>query len=175
MNNLLYGKRKEIILFLIVFGIAGLFVFVSVIYGENFHLCINDNLDSNIPIFKMIRDNNIFWNQEKEIPFLHGDITRGEYHIGLSLEAWIYMVFPPFIAYVVTRLLAYLISVLGFFLIAKTASRLFNLFCVVLFMDCLVLGHMRRWDLHQFRCGLLVFFPFTAHIIISCYYFSHFL
>ena len=178
MNKLL-GKKNEIILFFIVFGIAGFFVFVSVIQGENFHLCINDNLDSNIPIFKMIRDNNMFWDLEKEIPFLRGDITRGEYHIGLSLEAWIYMLFPPLAAYIVTRLLAYFMSVLGFFLIAKTASEVFKFDSFSFILCGIIYGLLGTWPhaalgfasiplwvagffslfcTHNYK--LLIFFPF---------------
>lgn len=101
---------------------ALLMIFGFAVIGNNLHLCINDNLESNIPIFKMIKDNNLFWKFEDTIPFLHGDLTVNEYPIFLSAEAWIYMLLSPLKAYIIVRVVSYLASAIGFWAIGKETN-----------------------------------------------------
>ena len=121
-NNLICDKNDCV--FLLMMLIIAVTVLMAVCYLQgNVHLCINDNLDSNIPSLKMIKDNSLFLDFEEQIPFLHGDVTRAEYPILLSATAWIYMVFDPLPAYYIVRFISYFFSAFGFWWIGKEIDR----------------------------------------------------
>lgn len=85
MQKKFFLNKKDCIFFALLFIMIVFLIIIVCIKKEDVHICINDNLDSNVSIFKMIRDQGLFLKFDEEIPFLHGDILRKEYHIGLSL------------------------------------------------------------------------------------------
>ena len=60
--------KKYYGIFITLIYIFLVFVFAFVI-RDNIYLTINDNLDSNIPMYKMIRDNDLFWKFAEPLPF----------------------------------------------------------------------------------------------------------
>lgn len=145
MQKRFFLNKKDCIFFALLFIIIVFLIIIVCIKKEDVHICINDNLDSNVSIFKMIRDQGLFLKFDEEIPFLHGDILRKEYHIGLSLEAWIYMLFPPFVAYIVIRLIALIMSAFGFWILAKSMESIFQVDSLAFGLCGIIYGLLGTW------------------------------
>lgn len=104
-------------------AVMSFYIIVVIVFGiimrDNIYLALTDNMDSNIPIYKMIRDNNLFWKFDESIPFLGGVVARAEYRVELSVQSWIYTLFPTLLAYYIVYLLKVIGSALGFYFLAK--------------------------------------------------------
>lgn len=111
--------------------IVGMYLLIVVVFGiimqDNIYLTLNDNMDSNIPIYKMIRDNSLFWKFNETIPFLRGDVLRADYRVELSIQSWIYALFPTLFAYYAVYFLKVLGSALGFYFLAKKVKKYENI------------------------------------------------
>ena len=105
-------------LFILTIFIIGVILF-AVIKKDSVRITLNDNLDSNIPIYKMIRDNHLFWKPNESIPFLGGTILRSQYKIEFSFTSWIFYLCSPLVAYYIVFILKVLLSALGFYFLAK--------------------------------------------------------
>ena len=91
----------------------GIYILILIIFAivmrDNIYVTLNDNMDSNVPIYKMIRDTDLFWKFNESIPFLGGEVLRAEYRVELSVQSWIYALFPTLVAYYAV----YILKVLG--------------------------------------------------------------
>lgn len=88
------------------------------IYGEDLYIAIHDNLDASMPYYKILRDQGLFWESQAEIPILHG-LDRNYFPSELKLYSILYMLFPPFAAYIVGWYIRIFLSVSGFLFLVK--------------------------------------------------------
>ena len=91
-------------------------IFYAVI-GQNARIAVPDNLDLFQPQFQMLNQKHIWFSHGVETPFLHG-VTRDDLPSELWLTSVLYMVLPPFAAYVVNYLLKVVIGTVSFTLLA---------------------------------------------------------
>lgn len=102
--------------------ILGIYILILIIFAivmrDNIYVTLNDNMDSNVPIYKMIRDNDLFWKFNESIPFLGGEVLRAEYRVELSVQSWIYALFPTLVAYYAVYILKVLGASLGFYFLS---------------------------------------------------------
>ncbi|SFQ08619.1 hypothetical protein SAMN04487928_11813 [Butyrivibrio proteoclasticus] len=98
------------------FGVVGIFLFaVSVFYvliGENSYIAVQDNLDLFLAQFAMLKNEGIFFSHGVSAPFL-GGVSRDVLPSEFSLYTVIFMIFPPFAAYVVGYILKVIIAVVS--------------------------------------------------------------
>lgn len=121
-NKLMKGIKQNY--GILILGIYIFFVIVfAIIMRDNIYVTLNDNMDSNIPIYKMIRDNNLFWKFNESIPFLGGEVFRSEYRVGLSVQSWVYALLPTLVAYYVVYILKVLGASLGFYFLAEKIKK----------------------------------------------------
>ena len=103
--------------------IALCFFIVSIVYlliiGDDLYLVVFDNLDSNVSWYKMLKDHNLFWTLNTQVPFL-GGINRDFLYSDLKLYSILYMLFPNLIAFIVGWYLRIAISMAGFVLLGNT-------------------------------------------------------
>ena len=103
--------------------IAVLFIAVTLVYfllmGKGIYMQPLDNLDSEVPWFKMIKDNGLFFDMGSKAPFL-GGIDRNYLHSDLQVYTWLFMIFPPFIALLTGWYLKVILSVAGFVYLGRT-------------------------------------------------------
>ena len=100
-----------------IFGaITLVFVLIS---GESVILQIHDNLDSVIPLYKMMKDSHLYWTFGSSAPML-GGIDRNYLSSDLSLYAWLHMLFPAFSAIVIGWYIKIAIAVAGFIFLGRT-------------------------------------------------------
>lgn len=102
--------------------IIGAFFLLSISYvlvrGENIYIPIHDNLDSNIAWYKMLHDNNALLRQV-QFPFL-GGLERNYMGSEFNLYTWLYVIFPPFYAYVIGWFLKILLAIAGSVFLGKS-------------------------------------------------------
>ncbi len=103
--------------------LVGLFViFVVAVYavaGEKLaRIAVADNLDLFQAQYQMLRNTDTFFSQNAQAPFLHGitrDVLPGEF----SLSTFLYLLFPPFPAYIANYLVKVVLAAASFFLLAR--------------------------------------------------------
>jgi len=89
-------KKHYGIFFLICVEFA--FIFIFALFGDKLYVAINDNLDSNIALYKMFRDNNCWIDRTTPLPFL-GGISRDLLTCGYSLPELNYLFHNMFIQF----------------------------------------------------------------------------
>ncbi|MBO4456801.1 MAG: hypothetical protein J5802_03710 [Butyrivibrio sp.] len=111
------------------FGLLAVLCFIlliSIIYcviGENSYIAIHDNMDLFIAQFAMLKNTGTFFSHGVSAPFL-GGVSRDVLPSEASLYTVLYMIFPPFTAYIVGYIFKIVIAVLSF---------------VMLFADCTIM------------------------------------
>ncbi len=100
-----------------------LFTFSVLIYivvrRENIYIEIHDNLDSNIAILKMMKEQHLFGKLKATAPYL-GGIDRNYLFSDLKIYSWLYMIFPAFWAMIIGWGIKIAVSTVGFFFLGKT-------------------------------------------------------
>lgn len=95
---------------------------ISVAYllirGENVIVQVHDNLDNMIPLYKVLKDNNLFGKYGVTAPIL-GGLDRNYLQSDLKLYSLLYMLFPCYTAYMLGNLCRVLISVISSILLAR--------------------------------------------------------
>lgn len=74
------------------------FIVVLLMFSDKIYLQWNDNLDFNIAHAKMFRDNALWRDRQKPVPFL-GGIDRSIFVSDYNLTSLLYYVFDPQFAY----------------------------------------------------------------------------
>lgn len=112
-------KKRKIIAwtFIGIWGMASLLFLI--VRKDNVYIQIHDFLDSNISWIKMLKDNNLFWAKEKNVPFL-GGIDRNYLYSELKLYMFLYMVFPVFPAMIMGWYLKIIMAIVSFIYFGKS-------------------------------------------------------
>ena len=122
-------------------GILGIFIvamfllFVIVFYaviGEKSYISVQDNLDLFMAQFAMLKNEGIFFAHGASAPFL-GGVSRDVLPSEFSLYTVLFMIFPPFVAYVAGYVLKVIIAVVScrlLFLdmVTPDETRFYNVF-----------------------------------------------
>lgn len=100
-----------------------LFVIVYVLYvmimGDNIVMPLHDNLDSNVVWFKMLKDNNAFFTYKRTyLPYL-GGFDRNLMSTNLDIYTCFFMLFPVWLAGIITVIVRIVVSVLGMLVLFK--------------------------------------------------------
>ena len=105
------------------FCLVGIFLLAVLVFytliGENSYIAVQDNLDLFMAQFAMLKNEGIFFSHGLTAPFL-GGVSRDVLPSELSLYTVLFMIFPPFVAYVAGYILKVIIAVVS---------------CRVLFLD----------------------------------------
>jgi len=98
-----------------------LFVSPYFILGENAHLRVHDNLDSNIAWYRVLKESGeTFGSVHATIPqIINGHLSRNAFGTEFSGIVWLHMLFPPMIAYGISQLLTRLVAFLGMYLLLR--------------------------------------------------------
>lgn len=110
-------KQKWIYLALIV-----LLLYLSpyFILGENTHVRIHDNLDSNITWYKVLADSGtMFASPDTKIPNIMNGLPRNSLGSELNLMVLLYAFFKPFTAYTINQVLMRVLAFFGMYLLLK--------------------------------------------------------
>ena len=109
--------------------------FFLIFFGDKMYVAINDNLDSNVVLMKIFRDNNCWIDRTTPLPFL-GGLSRDLLTCGYTLQYINYWIFDTQFAYWFNFLEAIAISAMGFYYLGVSYQKLSkknispNMFCV---------------------------------------------
>lgn len=98
------------------FCLVGIFLLAVLVFytliGENSYIAVQDNLDLFMAQFAMLRNEGIFFSHGVTAPFL-GGVSRDVLPSELSLYTVLFMIFPPFVAYVAGYIIKVIIAVVS--------------------------------------------------------------
>ncbi len=104
------GKYWSIIFVGMIFAFFGLYILLN---ENNVIIPMHDNLDIYIDVYKVLKDNNLFFKHNVIAPFL-GGIDRDFLPSELKIYSLCYALFRPYVAYHLAYLFRILLSIIGF-------------------------------------------------------------
>lgn len=109
--------------YLFILAILIVLAYLSPYYflGENTHIRVHDNLDSNIVWYKILAESGqIFAAPNSQLPNIINGLPRSALPSALDGVLWLYVLFPPFLAYAISQTMMRIIAFIGMFLLLRT-------------------------------------------------------
>jgi hypothetical protein len=107
----------------IVIAVAILSIYLSPLYilGEDAHIRVHDNLDSNIAWYKvLVRSGELFGPLDSHIPqIINGELSRNALGSEFSGIVWLHALFPTMVAYALSQTLTRVFAFIGMYLLLK--------------------------------------------------------
>lgn len=111
--------KEQRLIVLALFGIA-LFLSPYFIFGENAHIRVHDNLDSNLAWYKVLAESGqISGTVTSEIPQVINGLPRNALGTEFSLIVWLYYWFPTMVAYGLSQAITRFTAFVGMYLLLK--------------------------------------------------------
>jgi hypothetical protein len=102
------------------FIIIAIYLSPLFILGENAHIRVHDNLDSNLAWYKvLIRSGELFGPINAVIPQIINGISRNTYGTEWSGIVWLHALFPTMVAYALSQAITRVVAFLGMYLLLK--------------------------------------------------------
>ncbi len=114
MRNKIFDKWYWVFIGLFLLSVSAVYV----VFGENSHIAVHDNLDLFVAQFRMLKNTDSFFSHGVDVPFL-GGVTRDNLPSELSLYTLLYFLFPSFAAYIIGYLIKVVTAVVSVCLLAK--------------------------------------------------------
>ncbi|QIZ10578.1 hypothetical protein HFZ78_30845 [Priestia megaterium] len=99
-----------------------LIVYVSPLFilGENAHIRVHDNLDSNIAWYKVLKNSGqLFGSSHAVIPQIINGLPRNAFGTEFSGIEWLHNLLPSMLAYAISQLLTRILAFVGMYLLLK--------------------------------------------------------
>ena len=88
------------------------------ILGENAHIRVHDNLDSNLAWYKVLSESGeIFGSLKAVIPQVMNGLPRNAYGTEFSGIVWLYALFPTMVAYGLSQTITRVVAFWGMYLL----------------------------------------------------------
>ena len=117
----LFQKHKEKAFIVTALIIIALFVSPLFILGENAHIRVHDNLDSNLAWYKVLKESGeIFGSLEAVIPqVMNGNLLRNAFGTEWSGIVWLHALFPTMLAYAISQMITRVFAFIGMYLLLR--------------------------------------------------------
>lgn len=91
------------------------------VLGENTHVRLHDNLDSNVAWYKVLKESGqLFGSLNANIPqIINGQLSRNAFGTEFSGIQWLYHSFPPIAAYAISQSITRIFAFIGMYLLLK--------------------------------------------------------
>lgn len=120
MLQLTTKSTKETKLFLAALVLILLYVSPLFLLGQNAHIRVHDNLDSNIAWYQVLtRSGELFGSLKAVIPQVINGLPRGAYGTEFSGILWLHALLPSMAAYAVSQIITRLIAFLGMYVLVR--------------------------------------------------------
>ncbi|WP_123040458.1 DUF6044 family protein [Cohnella candidum] len=111
---------KEKRLILISLFIILLYLSPLIVLGDNAHIRVQDNLDSNVAWYTVLtRSHELFGPLNAVIPQVMNGLPRGAYESEFRGIVWLYALFPTMTAYAISQTITRFAAFLGMYLLLK--------------------------------------------------------
>lgn len=115
-----YMQDKERRLIVAALIAIALFLSPYFILGDNAHIRVHDNLDSNLAWYKLLAESGqIAGSVTAEIPQVINGLPRNAFGTEYTLIVWLYAWFPTMVAYGLSQAITRFVAFLGMFLLLK--------------------------------------------------------
>lgn len=107
---------------LILLALLMIFIYLSPLFilGENAHIRVHDNLDSNIAWYKVLANSGeLFGGFNATIPQIINGLPRNAFGSEFSGIVWLYALFPTMIAYGLSQAITRIFAFIGMYLLLK--------------------------------------------------------
>jgi len=112
--------NSESRLLIFAFFIICLYLSPLFLLGENAHIRVHDNLDSNLAWYKVLSDSGqMLGSSEAKIPQVINGLPRNAYGTEFSLIVWLYAIFPTMVAYALSQTITRVFAFIGMYLLLK--------------------------------------------------------
>lgn len=114
-------EKQEKVYLLLAFLIIALFVSPYFILGEDAHIRVHDNLDSNLAWYKVLAESGqLFGSIDAKIPqIINGQLSRNAYGTEYSGIVLLHAIFPSMLAYALSQMITRVFAFLGMYLLLK--------------------------------------------------------
>ncbi|RUQ32849.1 hypothetical protein ELQ35_00020 [Peribacillus cavernae] len=113
-------EKNEKRLFIFALLVIALYLSPLILLGENAHIRVHDNLDSNLAWYKVLKESNeIFGSINSRLPQISNGMPRNTFSTEFSVIVWLYTLFPTMAAYTISQALTRVIAFLGMYLLLK--------------------------------------------------------
>jgi hypothetical protein len=114
------GKRKEKIYIISALALLFLYFLPMYVLGEDAHIRVHDNLDSNIAWYKVLAESGqIFGGLHSTIPQVINGLPRDAFGTAFSGIVWLHALFPSMTAYALSQTITRLVAFGGMYLLLK--------------------------------------------------------
>ncbi|MBM7585507.1 hypothetical protein JOC86_002049 [Bacillus pakistanensis] len=108
---------------LLIFAFLALVIFVTPLFvlGENAHIRVHDNLDSNLAWYRVLADSGEIAGATNAVilQVINGNLSRNAFGTEFSLIVWLYALFPTMIAYALSQTITRFVAFIGMYLLLK--------------------------------------------------------
>lgn len=114
-------RKKEKILIIGALFILALFLSPLFLLGEDAHIRVHDNLDSNIAWYKVLVESGEMTGPiDARIPqIINGELQRNAFGTEFSVIVWLYALFPTMVAYGLSQALTRFVAFFGMYLLLR--------------------------------------------------------
>ncbi|RUS46926.1 DUF6044 family protein [Cohnella sp. AR92] len=120
MRYLSQRLSREQLLIISAFFFLLLYLSPLLILGDNAHVRVHDNLDSNVAWYKVLtRSHELFGPIDATVPQVINGLPRGAYGTEFSGIVWLYALFPTMIAYSLSQAITRVFAFLGMYWLLK--------------------------------------------------------
>lgn len=118
MSFSFFNSEKNLITFALL--LICIYLLPLYILGENAHIRVHDNLDSNIAWYKVLSESGqITGSTDATIPQVINGLPRNAYGTEFSLIVWLYAIFPTMTAYALSQTIVRVFAFIGMYLLLK--------------------------------------------------------
>ncbi|MBT2685528.1 DUF6044 family protein [Bacillus sp. ISL-37] len=115
-----YFQDKERIFIVFSLIVISLFLSPYFILGDDAHIRVHDNLDSNLAWYKVLAESGqIAGSLQSRIPQIINGLPRNALGTEYSLIVWLYVWFPTMIAYGISQAITRFFAFIGMYLVLK--------------------------------------------------------
>jgi hypothetical protein len=113
-------RNKENIYILLALLIISVYLSPLFILGEDAHIRVHDNLDSNIAWYKVLaRSGELFGGFNATIPQIINGLPRNAFGSEFSGIVWLYALFPTMVAYGISQAITRFVAFLGMYILLR--------------------------------------------------------
>lgn len=115
------SPRSETKLIAAALVLIAVYLLPMFVLGQNAHMRIQDNLDSNVAWYKVLASSGqLFGSVHATIPqIINGELSRNAFGSQFSLIVLLYAALPPMLAYALSQLISRLFAFIGMYLLLR--------------------------------------------------------
>lgn len=111
------NERKQIF---IAIAVISIYLSPLFILGENAHIRVHDNLDSNLAWYKVLsKSGQLFGTLDSQVPQIINGLPRNAFGTEFSGIVWLYHFLPTMVAYAISQAITRFVAFFGMYLLLK--------------------------------------------------------